>query len=31
MLVVDDDPARLLERLSQTQPPVASKWLDRGE
>jgi len=29
MLVVDDDPARLLQRLAQWTKPQVSKWMDR--
>lgn len=28
MIVIDDDPARLIERLQRWTPPVTSKWLD---
>jgi predicted Rossmann-fold nucleotide-binding protein len=29
MVLVDDDPARVLGRLEQYRPPAISKWLDR--
>ena len=29
MIVVDDDPARLLDRLAAWTPVTVSKWLDR--
>jgi uncharacterized protein (TIGR00730 family) len=31
MIVVDDDPARLLDRLADWTPVTASKWLDRAD
>jgi uncharacterized protein (TIGR00730 family) len=31
MIVVDDDPARLLDRLAAWTPVTASKWLDRAD
>jgi uncharacterized protein (TIGR00730 family) len=31
MLVVDSDPARLLERFASYQPPVIEKWIRPGE
>jgi hypothetical protein len=31
MLVVDDDPARLLDRLAAWEPPAVHKWIDRDE
>jgi uncharacterized protein (TIGR00730 family) len=31
MVVTDDDPARLLDRLDAWQPPTVSKWLDRAD
>lgn len=31
MLLVDDDPARLLARLDAWEPPVVSKWVDRDD
>src|SRR3954454_7952836 len=31
MLLTDDDPARLLDRLTSYRPPDVQKWLDRGE
>ena len=30
-LLVDDDPARLLDRLASWRAPAVEKWLDRGE
>jgi hypothetical protein len=31
MVVMDDDPARLLDRLAGWTPPTVSKWLDRAD
>ena len=31
MIVLDDDPARLLDRLAAWSPVTVSKWLDRTE
>ena len=31
MVIVDDDPARLLDRLAAWTPVTVSKWLDRAE
>jgi uncharacterized protein (TIGR00730 family) len=31
MVIVDDDPARLLDRLAGWRPVEVSKWLDRAE
>ena len=31
MVIVDDDPARLLDRLADWTPVTVSKWLDRAE
>jgi uncharacterized protein (TIGR00730 family) len=31
LLLVDDDPERLLDRFEAWQPPVRSKWIDRAE
>jgi uncharacterized protein (TIGR00730 family) len=31
MVVTDDDPARLLDRLAAWKPPTVSKWLDRAD
>jgi hypothetical protein len=31
MVVIDDDPARLLDRLADWTPPTVSKWLDRAD
>ena len=31
MLLVDDDPERLLDALERWRAPVVEKWLDRGE
>ena len=31
MLLVEDDPARLLERMAAYQPPIPPKWIDRGD
>ncbi len=31
MLLSDDDPARLLDRLAAWRPPEVAKWLDRPE
>jgi hypothetical protein len=31
MLLTDDDPARLLDRLAAYERPDVAKWLDRGE
>jgi hypothetical protein len=31
MVIVDDDPARLLGRLAAWTPVTVSKWLDRAE
>ncbi len=31
MVVAEDNPARLLDRLAGWTPPVTSKWLDRSE
>ena len=31
MLLVDTDPARLLDRFETYQPPVVTKWIERGE
>jgi uncharacterized protein (TIGR00730 family) len=31
MVIVDDDPGSLLDRLSAWTPPAVSKWLDRAE
>lgn len=31
MVVVDDDSARLLDRLAAWTPPTVSKWLDRAD
>jgi len=31
MIVIDDDPAALLDRLAGWQPPRVQKWLDAGE
>ena len=31
MLLVENDPARLLERFDSYQPPVVDKWIRRGE
>lgn len=31
MLLVDDDPARLLAALGRYQPPAVEKWIDRAE
>jgi uncharacterized protein (TIGR00730 family) len=31
MVIVDDDPARLLDRLAAWTPVTVSKWLDRDE
>ena len=30
MVIVDDDPARLLDRLAAWTPVTVSKWLDRS-
>jgi uncharacterized protein (TIGR00730 family) len=30
MLLVDDDPRRLLERFAQYRPPAVAKWLERS-
>jgi len=30
MVLVDDDPARLLERFAGYRPPQLEKWIDRG-
>jgi hypothetical protein len=30
LLLVDDDPERLLDRLARHRPPVLEKWLDRS-
>jgi uncharacterized protein (TIGR00730 family) len=29
MLIIDEDPVRLLDRLEQYEPPRVSKWLDK--
>ena len=31
MMLVDEDPARLLDRLARHHPPPVEKWLDRSE
>jgi uncharacterized protein (TIGR00730 family) len=31
MVIMDDDPARLLDRLAAWTPVEVSKWLDRAE
>ena len=31
MLLVDDDPARLLDRLASWEPPIVAKWVDRDD
>ena len=31
LLLVDDDPGSLLDRLQQAQPPEVHKWLDRDQ
>jgi hypothetical protein len=31
MVLMDDDPARLLDRLAGWKPPTVSKWLDRAD
>lgn len=31
MIVADDDPARLLDRLAAWTPVAVSKWLDPAE
>jgi uncharacterized protein (TIGR00730 family) len=31
MLLVDDDPARLLDRMEAYEPPVVKKWIKAGE
>ena len=31
MLLVDDDPARLLVRLQDWQPPTVTKWVDKDD
>jgi uncharacterized protein (TIGR00730 family) len=31
MLLVDDDPARLLDRMEAYEPPVVTKWIKAGE
>lgn len=31
MLMVDDDPARLLDRMEVYEPPVVTKWIKAGE
>jgi uncharacterized protein (TIGR00730 family) len=31
MVIADDDPARLLDRLAAWTPPTVSKWLDRAD
>jgi len=31
MLLVEDDPARLLERMAAYQPPIPPKWIDRDD
>jgi hypothetical protein len=31
MVIMDDDPARLLDRLAAWEPVTASKWLDRSD
>lgn len=31
MLMVDDDPARLLDRMEAYEPPVVTKWIKAGE
>ncbi|MCD0505303.1 TIGR00730 family Rossman fold protein [Bordetella petrii] len=31
MLIVEDQPAALLDRYASYQPPTVSKWIDRGE
>ena len=31
MVLVDDVPARLIDRFERYQPPALAKWIDRGE
>jgi hypothetical protein len=31
MLLLDDDPARLLDRMEAYEPPVVTKWIKAGE
>jgi hypothetical protein len=31
MVIVDDEPARLLDRLGAWAPVAVSKWLDRAD
>ncbi len=31
MLMIDDDPARLLDRMAAYEPPVVTKWIRAGE
>ena len=31
MLLVDDDPARLLDRFAQYEAPAVTKWVDRAQ
>jgi hypothetical protein len=31
MLIVEDDPARLLDRFTTYVPPVVEKWIRSGE
>ena len=31
LLLVDDDPARLLDRFATWEPPALSKWVSRDE